>query len=214
VVDAGGVVVSGLAAGIDSEAHGAAGGQTIAVLGQGLLAPMPAWQCRVREAILADGGLVLSEFPPDAPAQTWTFPIRNRIIAGLAGAVVVVEAGQRSGARITARNALEYGREVLAVPGPLGAAASAGCLDLIEQGATMVRAIATVLQAARLGGVRPERAGAERDARVLAALGPGGTPEQVEGATGLDRRAVMAALGALELTGRVTRLPGRRYIPA
>lgn len=212
VVAAGGVVVSGLAAGIDAEAHASAGGATIAVLGQGLRAPMPAWQMRLREALLDRGGLVVSEFRPDAGAQPWTFPVRNRIIAALSVAVVVVEAGARSGARNTASHALRCGREILAVPGPLGATASVGCLDLLEQGATMVRSPATVLEAARLDGATAAPRGPGD--RIRAALLGGGTPEEIAVRTGLDRPAVMEALGFLELTGQVKRLPGRRYIPA
>ncbi len=150
VVGAGGVVVSGLAWGIDLAAHEAAGGATVAVLGQGLQAELPAWARRAREAIVSAGGCVLTEYPPTMSARDWTFPRRNRVIAGLSRAVVVVEAARRSGARITARLGLEYGREVLAVPGPLGAEASEGCLDLLDEGATMVRGPETVLEAASL----------------------------------------------------------------
>lgn len=139
------VVVSGLAAGIDCEAHLAAGGRTIAVLGQGLSSPMPGWQARVRERILAAGGLVLSEYPPGASPDRWTFPRRNRIIAGLAQATVVVEAGHRSGAKITAHHAVEYGRRVLAVPGLPGCESFEGCLDLIEEGAEVYRGLSSVL---------------------------------------------------------------------
>jgi DNA processing protein len=146
VAAAGGVVVSGLAAGIDAEGHVAANGHTIAVLGQGLDARMPAWQARLRERILDSGALVLSEFAPGIPAAAWTFPTRNRIIAGLARAVVVVEAAQRSGTKNTARHALEYGRDVLVVPGSPESETSAGCLDLIEEGATLVRGPETVIE--------------------------------------------------------------------
>lgn len=150
VAEAGGVVVSGLARGIDAEAHLAARGKTIAVLGQGLAAPMAGWQKVVRDQVRDRGGLVLSELAPDEHASTFTFPIRNRIIAGLVGTVVVVEAAKRSGARITARCALDAGRDVLAVPGPPDAPASVGCLELIAQGATMVQSVDTVLQEAGL----------------------------------------------------------------
>ncbi len=150
VVNAGGVVVSGLAWGIDAEAHRAAGGHTIAVLGQGLRAPMPAWQARLRDRILDAGGLVVSEFDADAPARPWTFPVRNRVLAALSRAVVVVEAGARSGARITADLALYMGREVLAVPGPPDAEASEGCRAMIEEGAIPAVSPAVVLAAAGL----------------------------------------------------------------
>lgn len=147
IAKAGGIVVSGLAAGIDAEAHLAAAGQTIAVVGQGLQRPIPQWQMRVRQRILAEGGLVISEFPPHQFAERWTFPVRNRVIAALAQAVVVVEAAAESGALITADHALRYGRPVLAVPGPLGATASVGCLKLISEGAQVVLGPQTVLSA-------------------------------------------------------------------
>ncbi len=150
VVAADGVVVSGLARGIDAEAHAAAGGRTIAVLGQGLSARMPAWQSSMRARLLAAGGLVLSEFAGRSPAGISTFPIRNRIIAGLSRAVVVVEAAQRSGARTTAAHALRAGRDVLAVPGSLDAPASVGCLELIAEGAQIVLGPQCVLDSAGL----------------------------------------------------------------
>lgn len=147
IAKAGGIVVSGLAAGIDAEAHLAAGGQTIAVVGQGLQRPMPQWQMRVRQRILAEGGLVISEFAPHQFAERWTFPVRNRVIAALAQAIVVVEAAAESGALITADHALRYGRPVMAVPGPLGASASVGCLNLISEGAQVVLGPQTLLSA-------------------------------------------------------------------
>lgn len=161
VVAAGGVVVSGLARGIDAAAHTAAPGATIAVLGAGLDAPMPGWQQELRRRLVDAGGLVVSEYPRAQLAARWTFPVRNRIVSGLARAVVVVEAGRRSGALGTAAAGLQQGREVLALPGPLGAPASEGCLELIEHGATMVRGASTVLAAAGLAVAQAkEEAGA------------------------------------------------------
>ena len=139
VVAAGGVVVSGMAAGIDTEAHLAAGGRTIAVLGQGLGAAHPVWQAQIRERIVAEGGLVLSEYPWRLTPDKWTFPRRNRVIAALSAAVVVVEAGHRSGAKNTAHHAVNYGREVAVVPGLPTLPSFAGCLDLLEEGAGVVR---------------------------------------------------------------------------
>jgi DNA processing protein len=213
VAGAGGVVVSGLARGIDREAHLGANGATIAVLGQGLDAPMPTWQAALRRRILDQGGLIVSEFPRAMPADCWTFPIRNRIVAGLAVATVVVEASHKSGARNTAGHALRLGREVLAVPGPLNAIASAGCLDLIEEGAIMVRSAATVLAAAGLTAPKVNPAGNDRESIVLAALGTGATPEQIVRATRLAHPEVSAALTVLGLTARVWRLPGNRFVP-
>ncbi len=157
VAAAGGVVISGMAAGIDAEAHLAAGGATIAVLGQGLGAGMAHWQRRLRAQILARGGLVVSEFPPGQIADRWTFPVRNRVIAALAEVVVVVEAAVQSGTRGTVQHALNYGRDVLAVPGPIGAVASVGCLQMISEGAGLVMGPQTVLEAAGLAPWRPSR---------------------------------------------------------
>lgn len=213
VAEAGGVVVSGLARGIDAAAHAGAGGATVAVLGQGLDAPLPAWQARLADQILARGGLLLSEYAPRTPPDAWTFPVRNRVVAGLARAVVVVEAGHRSGARNTARHALTAGREVLAVPGPLGAEASAGCLDLLEEGATMVRGPATVLAAAGLQAP-PEAAPTGPDAALLQACRGGATPEALAGLLGEPLGAILARLGALQAAGRVRREPGQRYVSA
>jgi len=149
VVDAGGVVLSGGAWGVDAEAHAAARGATVAVLGQGLRAPMAGWQARLCRDVLLRGGLLVSEMAPRAPAQAWTFPVRNRILAALAHVVVVVEAGERSGARITARLALEMGREVMVVPG------SPGCDAMLAEGAPEVRGGACVVAAlARSWSVR------------------------------------------------------------
>lgn len=214
VAESGGVVVSGLARGVDRAAHLAAPGATIAVLGQGIASVMPTWQQALRERILADGGLVVSEFPCGMAADKWTFPVRNRIVAGLAAATVVVEAAHKSGARNTAGHALRLGREVLAVPGALGAAASDGCLDLLEEGATMVRGPVTVLRAAGLPvPTRAPPRGSVREVRVLGALGTGGTSESIATLMGLAHPEVVAALVTLGLTGRVVRLPGGRYVP-
>lgn len=206
VAGAGGVVVSGLAAGIDAEAHEGSDGATVAVLGQGLASPMPRWQTALRDRLLARGGLVLSELAPPTRADRFTFPVRNRIVAGLAQVVVVVEARHRSGAKNTVWHALRYGRDVFAVPGPLGAEASEGCHDLLAEGAGIVRSEATVLAAV---GLRPASTPGDR---LLAALAGGATPEAVALATRLPLADVYAALGALELERRVVRLPGRRYV--
>ncbi len=133
----GAVVVSGLAKGIDAAAHrGAlrAGGFTAAVLGGGVDVVYPAENRRLYEDIAATGVLG-SEYPPAAEPEAWHFPVRNRIISGLSLAAVVVEAPEKSGALITANTALEQGREVFAVPGPINAPNSVGCHQLIREGA-------------------------------------------------------------------------------
>jgi DNA processing protein len=206
VAEAGGTVVSGLAYGIDTAAHEAAGGATIAVLGQGLAAPMSRAQARLRESLLAAGGLVLSEFPPAHPASARTFPQRNRIIAGLARATVVVEAKARSGSLGTARAALDAGREVLAVPGhPLQPEAE-GCLLLLAEGAGLVRGPADVLEAAGLCAAR-----APEDPLLRAAGPDGQSAEALAEALDWPLPTVLARLSALQLAGRLEALPGERY---
>ena len=133
----GAIVVSGLAKGIDAAAHrGAlrAGGFTAAILGGGVDVVYPAENRRLYEDIAATG-VLLSEYPPAADPEPWHFPARNRIMSGLSLSAVVVEAPERSGALITANTALEQGRDVFAVPGPINAPASVGCNRLIREGA-------------------------------------------------------------------------------
>jgi DNA processing protein len=141
------IVVSGLAVGIDAAAHrGAldAKEQTVAVLGSGFLHPYPASNKRLFDEI-GHRGTVVSEYPLDTHPAKWTFPQRNRIIAGLSRGVIVVEAPQRSGALITARLALEEGREVFAIPGNVTSTASTGTNRLIKDGATLVESVEDVL---------------------------------------------------------------------
>lgn len=136
----GALIVSGLAEGLDSAAHqGAlrAGGFVAAVLGGGVDVVYPKSNQRLYEDIAATG-VLLSEYPPGTTPDGWRFPRRNRIISGLCLATVVVEAPENSGALITARNALEQGRDVFAVPGPLGVKESVGCNQLIRDGAGLV----------------------------------------------------------------------------
>ena len=131
----GAVVISGAAAGVDSASHrGAlrAGGKTIAVLGNGLDVVYPAEHEWLYRDIAASGALI-SEYPPGTAAEAWHFPVRNRIISGLSLATVVVEAPEKSGALITANTALEQGRDVFAVPGPIDAPMSRGCNRLIAR---------------------------------------------------------------------------------
>lgn len=140
-------IVSGLAKGIDAQAHcGAleAGGRTLAVLGNGLDWVYPRENAKLYERIPTAGALI-SEFPPETSPLPIHFPRRNRVIAGLSLAVVVVEAGQRSGALITARQALEMNREVMAMPGPAGALAARGANNLIKNGAALVESMGEVL---------------------------------------------------------------------
>lgn len=142
-------IVSGLARGIDSAAHrGAlrAKGITAAVLGCGLSHTYPPENKKLQEEIIAHDGVVLSEFAMAEPPRAFNFPRRNRIISGLSLGVVVVEAAQKSGALITARWALEQGREVFAIPGKVDSPTSRGVHDLIQHGAKLTSGIDDILQ--------------------------------------------------------------------
>jgi DNA processing protein len=217
-------VVSGLARGIDTAAHRAAlqQGRTVAVLGSGLARPYPSSNRGLVQAILDHDGLLLSEYAPLAPAFKHHFPERNRVISGLSKAVVVVEAGDRSGSLITARMALEQGREVLAVPGPVTSLVSRGCHRLLRDGAALVESVSDVLQALGLGVVPTVPApGADpmagrvhnpehlKLAKVLAAVsGPTTTLDEVVAATGLPSEAAASLLIELELGGFVRQVQG------
>ncbi len=142
-------IVSGGALGADSMAHRAtlkAGGKTIVVLGSGLLCPYPASNRQLFKNVIDNGGMLLSSFPLTMEAQAGHFPARNRIISGLSRGCVVVQAARNSGARITANFALEQGREVFAVPGPLADELSAGCHALIQQGAKLITGASDILE--------------------------------------------------------------------
>jgi DNA processing protein len=209
---AGLVVVSGMARGVDGEAHrGAleAEGVTVAVLGCGVDRDYPAAHGDLARRICADG-LVVAEYPPGVEPAPWRFPARNRIVAGLAQATVVVEARERSGALITADLALEEGREVFAVPGEITSALSAGTNALLRLGATAATSAADVLEAFGLTPPEPSppALSAAADA-VLARLGEGPTSADIlVRATRLDAGAVAAALAELELHGLLTECSG------
>ena len=146
------VIVSGLALGIDTLAHKsalAANLPTIAVPGSGLDRSVlhPPTNRRLAEEILAAGGALLTEFPPTFPASLWSFPRRNRIMAGLSDAVLIVEAEERSGTLITSRLATDYNRDVLTVPGSIFSSHTAGPHMLIRLGATPITSPADLLQA-------------------------------------------------------------------
>ncbi|HWZ58291.1 MAG TPA: DNA-processing protein DprA [Gemmatimonadaceae bacterium] len=205
---AGVCVVSGLALGIDTVAHQAVlgvGGATCAVLGTGLDIHYPASHARIQAAI-AERGLVLTEYELGTPARRWSFPQRNRVIAGLARAVIVVEAGRASGALGTAVFADQMGRAVAAVPGPIDASQSQGTNGLIRDGAIAITDVTDVLLLAGVVGKGkgvPTLSGDE--ATVWKALGTGRIDADVLAARSrLPTSRCLAALTALELAGLVT----------
>jgi DNA processing protein len=205
---AGLVVVSGMARGIDGEAHrGAldAGGVTVAVLGCGIDRDYPAAHAELARRI-TERGLVVSEYEPGVEPAPWRFPARNRIIAGLCGATVVVEARERSGALITADFALEEGRDVLAVPGEITSSLSAGTNALLRLGATPVTCAGDVLELFGMEPAAEGRAalGAAAEA-VLSRLREGAlTADELVLTSGLDAAKASAALVELELARLVT----------
>jgi DNA processing protein len=221
-------VVSGLARGIDTAAHRgalAAGGRTIAVLGTGLDVVYPP-ENRGLLAEIDRAGAAVSQFPEGAPPHAWHFPLRNRTIAGLALGVVVVEAGERSGALITAGFAADLGREVFAVPGPVTAETSRGPHRLIAEGAKLVRDWTDVVQELPEPWRRALRqpAGPATDGnpptddsdegRVLALLTPH-EPLHIErllAASALSPGHLARALVRLELAGRARQIEGQRWV--
>jgi DNA processing protein len=225
---AGVVVVSGFAHGIDAVAHAAAldeGGESWGVLGCGVDVPYPAAHDRLRARMLERGAL-LSELPPGTEPEPWHFPVRNRVIAGCARVVVVVEAAPKSGSLITARCAAEAGRDVAAVPGPVIGEQSAGTNALLKDGAILVRDAGDVLRELpgedlrrlRPGGLPSGAAApappADPDAhRVLLAL-DAAEPRHADDlarATGLPAARLSAALVLLELEGLAEALPGAHF---
>jgi DNA processing protein len=199
---AGVVVISGLARGVDAEAHrGAldAGGHTVAVLGCGIDRDYPAAHATLAAAI-AERSLLVSEYEPGVEPAPWRFPARNRIIAGLCAATVVVEARQRSGALITADFALDEGREVFAVPGEITSALSSGTNGLLRLGATPLTCVDDVLES--LGLERPEPGKRElSDAAASLLVRLPASVDEIVRSSGQDAGSVAAALAELELAG-------------
>ncbi len=234
---AGITVVSGGARGIDTAAHrGAmsAGGRTAVVLGCGIAQAYPPENKDLFDEIVERGGAVISELPVDAPPDAKNFPARNRIISGLSLGVLVIEAGRKSGALITARHATEeHGREVMGLPGRVDSPASAGTLELLKNGAHLVTGPGDVLSilegdafhlysgthAAKTGSpaLAPPPAPApssdadEPTRALLAALGEPRTGDELAEAVGVEPGELRAKLTMLEIQGRVRR-EGSRFV--
>ncbi|MDX6479392.1 MAG: processing protein [Gaiellaceae bacterium] len=209
---AGLVVVSGLARGVDGEAHrGAleAGGATIGVLGCGIDRDYPAAHRELARRI-GESGLVVSEYAPGVEPAPWRFPARNRIIAGLCAATVVVEAREASGALITADLALEEGREVFACPGEITSALSAGSNALLRLGATPLTGALDVLESFGIEDTAApsvELAGPAQT--VLVRLrDAAASPDELARATDLDAAELAVALSELELAGLAVQADG------
>jgi DNA processing protein len=232
---AGCVVVSGLAVGIDGAAHAsalAAGGRSVAVMGSGHGRLYPPVHAPLAAEIVATGGAVVAELPPDAPPTPGGFPRRNRIIAGLAEATVIVEAGEQSGALVTASWALEQGRPVFAVPGPLDRPQSVGCNRLLRTAAGEVRIVAGIDElledlgygvplpvrarrrsrsesATAAAGATVARLGSAEASAVNALVAGPATADRIADAADLAPATVLAVLTRLEADGLVRGYLGR-----
>lgn len=215
-------IVSGMALGIDAAAHkgaldaaeAATSPATVAVVGTGLDRVYPARHLELARQIAAEG-LLISEYPLGTPPLAPNFPRRNRIISGLAHGVLVVEAAPASGSLITARMAVEQGREVFAIPGSIHAPQSRGCHALIKQGAKLVETVADVLEEFP-GGIGNTQAPAATEplaeSSLVQALGydPVGL-DTLQARTGLDTATLQVQLLELELDGTLARLPGGMF---
>jgi DNA processing protein len=210
------VTVSGGAFGIDTAAHrGAldAGGATVAVLGSGIDQPHPRGNRRLF-AEIESAGTLISEYPPGVPAEPFRFPARNRLIAALSRAVIVVEGATKSGARITAEHALELGLDVFAIPGSVTNPLAETPLELIREGATLIRGLDDLLHDL---GVDPSRIGrgpaatglSADECRVYQQLAGPTLPTTIARDAGLSRAAALSALIGLELRGLVRGRGGR-----
>jgi DNA processing protein len=221
---AGLTVVSGMALGVDGAAHqGALAGAapealaTIAVVGTGLDRVYPKHHLQLAHQI-AQRGLIMSEYPLGTPPMNANFPKRNRIISGLSQATLVVEAALKSGSLITAKQALEQGKEVLAIPGSIHSTQSKGCHALIKQGAKLVESAQDVLEELRVpdpfkSSPNPspdeEASAVTPEAQLLASMGfdPVGL-DALQARCGLGTASLQTQLLTLELEGRIGRLPG------
>lgn len=224
---AGLVVVSGLARGIDAAAHRGAmeTGRTMAVLAGGLDHIYPGEHRSLAERICSSGGCLLSEQPPGARPRPRLFPYRNRLITGLALATVVVEAGTRSGSLASARHALDQGREVFAVPGPIDSPSSQGSNELLVQGAAplcriedlaAVNGLSKLLSETKVKKLKKHeislRELGEDERAVLQAIGlESATCDDIQETTALDGTRVLTLLTALELDGLVRREAHGRF---
>lgn len=218
LAELGAVVVSGVATGIDRAAHEGAlsvpGGLTAGVLGNGFQYVYPAANRDLYRAI-ADRGALISEYPRDVAAQKSNFPYRNRVISGLCQGVIVVEAARKSGSLITVDHALEQGRQVFAVPGPIDSEKSDGPHDLIRQGARLVTCVEDVLE--ELGWTVEAKAAPPQVVdpfaqQVLEILGRQAKHvDEVAAGLGMGAAQVNSAMLMLELQGVVRQLPGMRY---
>ncbi|HJZ12056.1 MAG TPA: DNA-processing protein DprA, partial [Acidobacteriota bacterium] len=216
-------IISGLARGVDAKAHQSAldaGARTIAVLGSGVDVIYPSEHRAIAQRIVNQGALI-SEFPLGTPPNRENFPIRNRIISGLSLAVVVVEASDKSGSLITARMAMEQGREVLAVPGSVFNESSRGCHALIKDGAALVRNWKDVaaelpdrliLSESKEEPKLSELTETEKSVVGLLSFEQPTHVDQIAGIAGVQSAELLSTLVSLELKNYITQMPGKHFL--
>lgn len=218
LAERGAAIISGLAHGIDGIAHeGAvkAGGKTVAVLACGLDQVYPAAHRGLAERMIASGGSLISEYPAGTPPLPHRFLERNRLVSGLSDAIIVTEAGLRSGTMNTTMHALEQGKDVYAVPGPITSPMSAGCNALIAQGATPVLSVDSLVEQLLPAATLAQRSvfaqNAQEDA-IIRLLQDGVTDgDDLQKQSGLDAALFTQTLTMLELKGVVHALGANRW---
>jgi DNA processing protein len=214
------VIVSGLAIGVDSIAHQATlevHGQTIAVLPSGLDSIYPSSHYSLAKRIVKQNGVLVTEYPPKTTAFSSNFIARNRLIAGLSAAVLITEAAEKSGSLHTANFALEQGKDVLVVPGPITSPTSAGCNNLIKAGATPVTCVSDVLNALKVQlpilAETEVAADSQEEFAILAQLKEGiNDGDDLLAKSGLGATVFQQTLSMLEITGRIENVGGNKWV--
>ncbi len=208
-------VVSGLALGIDTEAHRGcvlAGGKTFAVLGSGIFNIHPKTNISLAKKIIESGGAIISEYPPNLCADKWTFPQRNRIIAGLSNLTLVIEAPERSGALITANFALDYNRDVCVTPGEISSLNSKGSNRLLKSGACPILGVEDILEVL---GVKDSQAASqekffdETEQEILGILEHPISSHELLERCALDAQLFNQKLSMLEIKGAIKNINGK-----
>lgn len=213
------VIVSGLAYGVDAIAHRAAldaGGTTIAVLASGLDEIYPKTHCSLANAIIDQGGAIISEYEPEVEARDFQFLARNRIVSGLSDAVIVTEAARRSGTLSTVNHALEQGREVFAVPGNITSPLSSGCNTIIKHGAHPVMSYTDVLEVIAPSLLDPQVSlplgNTPEEAAILKLISSGVRDgDQLQQESGLEVRLFLQTLTLMEINGQIRSLGGNQW---
>ncbi|MBQ8313637.1 MAG: DNA-processing protein DprA [Clostridia bacterium] len=221
---AGVTIISGLAMGIDTAAHLGClegGSPTVALMGCGLDIDYPVSNHDLKERIVANGGLLLSEYPPGCPAMPWHFPVRNRIISGLSKAVVMMEALVRSGSMTTVNHALDQGREVYAYPGNIGSEWAEGAHQLLRDGASYFASAQDILEDMHWDDVPPAPSTQQKAAlpplsdaqrKIFALLNQREMSyDELADATGFDAPTLSGELTMLSILGLVKSLPGKTF---